>query len=211
MERNKTGSRVAVHRSRGGRARRRQPGPSRREPKYAVFLGAIVGLLLLAACGVVSPGPTVDAPTRLDASLDFEIELTQGAEGLSAGRRRFASLVGQGKPVVLNFWAGLCPPCRAEMPDFQYLHETYGERVLIVGLDVGPFVQLGTNEDGLRLLRQLGITYVAGTTADADVVRAYGIVGMPTTVFFAADGRRFTTHAGLMTRGQALSILEQIW
>ncbi len=211
MERNKVGPRVAVHRSNGGASSRRQARLSGRAPLCAALLGAFVGLVLLAACKAVSPGSAGDAPGLFDASLDFDIELTQGAQGFGVGRRRFASLVGQGKPVVLNFWAGLCPPCRAEMPDFQYLHETYGERILIVGLDVGPFVGLGTNEDGLRLLRQLGITYVAGTTTDANVVRAYGVVGMPTTVFFAADGKRFATHAGLITQARALSILEQIW
>lgn len=211
MKRNRATSGAAVHWSRRGQPSGRKPGLSRWGPMCAAFLGAVVGLLWLGACSAVSPEPTVDAPARLEASLDFDIEITQGAEGVVVGRRRFASLVGQGKPVVLNFWAGLCPPCRAEMPDLQRLHETYGERVTIVGLDVGPFVGLGTNEDGLRLLRQLGIAYVAGTTADADVVRAYGVVGMPTTVFFTADGRRSATHAGLMTRAQALTILERIW
>ena len=49
-----------------------------------------------------------------DAASDLAFTLYQGSEVLGEGKLTVDSL--QGKPLVLNFWAGLCPPCRAEMP-----------------------------------------------------------------------------------------------
>jgi thiol-disulfide isomerase/thioredoxin len=46
-------------------------------------------------------------------------------------------LLEQDKPVILNFWAGICPPCRVEMPDFQEVYGEYREEVLLCGADPG--------------------------------------------------------------------------
>ena len=54
----------------------------------------------------------------------------------------------RGRPIVLNFWAGLCPPCRAEMPNLQAFYEKFGDQVTLLGLDVGPFTGLGSNQNG---------------------------------------------------------------
>lgn len=179
-------------------------------------ISALTTLVLLLACtgqpaqtpNLPRPGVPPDRPPALDSALDFNIDVTQG---FSEKHIQFATLFQEGKPVILNFWAGNCPPCRAEMPDFQRVHELHGDRVLVFGLDVGPFTGLGSNQEGLRLLKQLGITYAAGTTSDANVVRAHRIAGMPTTVIFTADGRVYNKRTGLMTFGQILTSLSELW
>ena len=178
--------------------------------KLAILVAG-TSLLLLSACAAPVGEATRGAPLGFDPALDFPIIATQGLPVLEGSEAQFSTLFDQGKPIVLNFWAGNCPPCRAEMPDFQRIHEAYSDRVLIIGLDVGPFVGLGSHEDGLHLLRQLGVTYPAGTTSDANVVRAYTVSGMPTTAFFTAEGKLLTKRTGLVTSSQVLAILEQIW
>lgn len=123
---------------------------------------------------------------------------------------RFSDLFGRGKPLVLNFWAGACPPCRAEMPHFQEMYEIYKDRVFLVGLDVGPFVRLGTREDGQALVKELKITYPTGTTFDPEVVREYKVLGMPTTVFVKPNGEIFSNWTGLLTRDKLIELVEKL-
>jgi thiol-disulfide isomerase/thioredoxin len=141
---------------------------------------------------------------------DFQVQLYQGQEVLGGKDIQFSQLFAQGQPVVLNFFAGLCPPCRAEMPDFQAVSVQYQGRVLLFGLDIGPFVQLGSRKDGEALVKELRVTYPTGTTFDGKVVRAYQVLGMPTTVFLTPDGKVFRTWTGILTRAKMVELFEQL-
>ena len=128
---------------------------------------------LLFGLGLSSCATTPAAPT-----------LTHRVSG------KITSLDGlRGKVLVLNFWAGQCPPCRAEMPDFQRVYDRRRGDFLLLGIDVGAFVGLGDQNDARRLLRDLGIRYPTAATADARIVQDYRVLGMPTTVFIGRDGR----------------------
>ena len=133
---------------------------------------------------------------------DFEIIVYQGQDTLGGESIRLSELLAQGKPVVVNLWAGLCPVCRVEMPSLQDAFDEHGDSVLFVGVDIGPFVGLGTEKDGRALLNELGITFPAGTTPDATVVRNYNVLGTPTTLFFNPDGEVIRQWTGVLTPDQ---------
>jgi len=135
----------------------------------------------------------------------------QGEEAVGGSKIRLSQLWRQGKPVVLNYWAGLCPPCRAELPDFQRLYvERAKGKFTLIGVDIGPFVGLGSRDDGKALLRELKITFPAGTALVAAPIRAYGIVGMPTTVFIKPSGKIFKRYTGMLTRGQMNTLVDEL-
>ena len=117
---------------------------------------------------------------------DFEFSMFQGIEEVGFRNGNLARL--EGKPLVLNFWAGLCQPCRAEMPQFQLFYEEFKEDIQLVGIDIGIFTGLGSRSNAEELLRELGVTYPAGWTDDGSVPRKYGVTAMPTTVFISSDG-----------------------
>jgi len=137
-------------------------------------------------------GPAILAP-------DFELTLYQGADVLGGEQLNFSDLFTQRKPVVLNFWAGLCPPCRAEMPGFDSVYSELSDQFVLIGIDIGPFVGLGSRDEGRNLLRDLGLTYPAETTFATTVLADYRVRGMPTTVFLTAAGEIIQTQAGLMS------------
>ena len=112
----------------------------------------------------------------------------------------------KGTPIVLNFWARFCTPCWTEMPELQDFHEASGEKVLLLGIDVGQFTGLGSPKDASKLLESLGVTYPAGYTDEANVVRDYRIQAMPTTLFINGKGEVFRSWTGAIT----LSMVEAI-
>jgi thiol-disulfide isomerase/thioredoxin len=150
-----------------------------------------VALFLLLARSAQSPAPT-SAPT------DFTLVAYQGQDVLGGDQVRFSHVLGEGKPVVLNFFAGACAACSQEMPGLQRIADEYVNRVTFVGLDVGPFVGMGTHDDAMHLLKQLGIRYPAAYAVDTTPLALY-VQGMPTTVVFDAKGRVVTKVTGTVT------------
>ena len=117
---------------------------------------------------------------------DFEFSMFQGIEEVGFRDGNLARL--EGKPLALNFWAGLCPPCRAEMPRFQVFYEEFKGQIQLVGIDIGVFTGLGSRNDADGFLRELGVTYPAGWTEDGSGPRKFGVTAMPTTVFISSEG-----------------------
>ena len=90
----------------------------------------------------------------------------------------------RGHPVVINFWASWCAPCRAEMPMLVKASHAYAARgVVVLGLDVDD-----TPQDARRFLVDYGVDYPIVTVPNDRLPRAYGVIGLPTTVFVDAAG-----------------------
>ena len=186
---------------------------------------AATGLLFLVACGGAAspgsggspapvptsePGPTIGRPqaAAVNVPRDFQWQAYSGEAALGAKELKFSQVFAKGQPVVLNFFAGLCPPCRAEMPDLQSLSVQFEDRVLLLGVDIGPFVGLGSRDSGRALVKELGVTYPTGTTTDGRVAQAYRVLGMPTTVFLTPEGKVFKTWSGLLTKSKMVELTE---
>ncbi len=169
-------------------AARRRPGFILPPPRVLLAAVAAVAALVVAGCAVPAE-PKQPVP-------DFTIILYQGEAELGATEIRMSDL--RGAPVVLNFWAGLCPPCRAEMPEFQEFRNDFAGRVTLVGVDLGQFLNLGSKENASKLLEELGVTYAAGYTDDDQVVQSYRVLGLPTTVFITANGELHKKWDGVL-------------
>jgi thiol-disulfide isomerase/thioredoxin len=143
-----------------------------------------------------------------DAIYDFDINFYQGQDIVGGDVVPVSGL--QGQPVVLNFWAGLCPPCRAEMPEFQSFADAYADRALVVGVDLGQFFSLGSQDDATRLLNELSVTYPAGYTDDGNLARELEILGLPATFFINADGSVHRQWQGPLNEGKLAEITDEM-
>ena len=130
----------------------------------------------------------------------FALIAYQGAEQLGGTSVEFADVKAHaaGKPIVLNFWGGTCPPCRAEMPGFQNVYERHADDILMLGVDVGPFLGLGTRSSARQLLDELGITYPTAYASDRDPIAQFGITGLPSTYFFDGNGNLVSSRGGFI-------------
>ncbi len=141
---------------------------------------------------------------------DFTWEHYAPSESLGRMSMKLTDILAIGKPVVLNFWAGLCPPCRREMPEFQEAWEEFKDRVILFGVDVGPFVNLGSNDDAVKLMSELGVTYPLGTTFNNKVLIEYRILGMPATVFITPRGTIVRTWNGVLDKNGLLDLVAEL-
>ena len=90
-----------------------------------------------------------------------------------------------GKPLVLNFWASWCGPCKSEMPAFQQAYEREdGVQFLLVNMTGGR----ETQADAEALLAQEGYTFPVLFDLDLDAAMTYGVTALPTTYFLDAEG-----------------------
>lgn len=96
-----------------------------------------------------------------------------------------------GKPVVLNFWASWCVPCRAEAPTLAQAARRFRGRVHFVGVNV-----LDEIEEARRFAEQFGLPFPSVVDDDGSLLRAYRVVGLPTTVFVTPSGIIREVHAG---------------
>ena len=141
---------------------------------------------------------------------DFTWEHYAPSDSLGSMSMTLTDILAIGKPVVLNFWAGLCPPCRREMPEFQEAYEEFKDRVILFGVDVGPFVNLGSTEDAVNLMSELGITYPLGTTFNNKILIEYRILGMPATVFITPRGTVVRTWNGVLDKNGLLDLVVEL-
>jgi cytochrome c biogenesis protein CcmG, thiol:disulfide interchange protein DsbE len=89
----------------------------------------------------------------------------------------------RGTPVVLNFWATWCDPCRRELPALQATAASYGEQVVILGIDEGEAASTVA-----EFIPQFGLTYPILLDEEFTVGDLYNVRGMPTTFFIDGEG-----------------------
>ena len=111
----------------------------------------------------------------------------------------------RGRPVVLNWFATWCGPCRAEIPDFQAAYEALGGAVVFLGVNLEE-----SAGDAAGMLDEFGATYPALLDAEGDVALHYRLPGMPTTFFIDADGVLRAWGAGLIVEETLVAELAKL-
>jgi len=149
---------------------------------FLVFSFCIGGIFFLSRC---SKGEkelsSVLAP-------DFTLQTLDGQD-LTLSQLR-------GKVVLLDFWATWCGPCRESIPHLVQLHKNYRER----GFELlGMNVDKGDKEAVRRFVQSMDIPYPVVTTPE-DVVRSYGVTGIPVTVLLDKQGKIRERFVGFNSR-----------
>lgn len=133
--------------------------------------------------------PPLPASARGEgAAPDFALELFDGSRFALA-----AHLRDDGRPVILNFWASWCPPCRDEMPDLEAAAAAHPE-VLILGVAI--------DDDPLAaeaFVEETGITYPTGIDETGRVGRLYPSPALPSTFVITGEGKVVETVFGRLS------------
>ena len=182
---------------------------TRRLPLSAVIAATAIALVAALATFAVLDGD--DDGDRGSAAADGaggQVDLSPaGALPASVAEVRLASLgegsegaLGDlltGKPVIVNFFASWCAPCVEEMPAFERVHRSVGDRVTIIGM-----ANSDTVEKANATVEATGVTYTTFGDPQADAISYFGGLQMPTTVFIDATGRVVEVNNGQLTEAE---------
>jgi len=100
-----------------------------------------------------------------------------------------------GKPLVINFWASWCPPCKSEMPDFQEVYLEKGEDVTFMMINMTDGGR-ETLETAKSFIEDQEYTFPVYFDTQQSAAQAYGISSIPTTIFIDSTGRIIAGSTG---------------
>ena len=104
----------------------------------------------------------------------------------------------KGRPVVVNFWASWCIPCREEAPLLERAYREYrDDGVIFLGVNIKD-----ARGDAQDFIEEFGITYPNVRDVDQQLTRPFGVIGLPETFFLDHDWTFFGTIKGDQTAEQ---------
>jgi thiol-disulfide isomerase/thioredoxin len=167
---------------------------------------SVAAALLVAAIAVVSVAGngTGAAPRTLPTAKNFTLS-ELGHPGRNVSLAAFA-----GRPVIVNFFASWCPPCKRETPLLARFYRASGERTAMIGVDSGD-----QNGPALRFVRAAGVRYPVGfDPLPAAATISYGVLGLPQT-FFLNDRhqivKRVVGQVTMKTLSEGVVLMDKGW
>ena len=113
----------------------------------------------------------------------------------------------RGKPVVVNFFASWCGPCKMEMPYFDEFYHQYGDQVTFMMVNLCAFGN-DTKENAKAMVENGGWTFPVYFDSDGDAAYKYAIRSMPTTIFVSPEGELKGRHTGVISRADLEKTLQ---
>lgn len=139
------------------------------------------------------------APVAGHPAPDFELPTLDG-ETLSLSDFK-------GKPVLVNFWATWCAPCRAEFPDFQETFINNSDNLMIIGVNNTSADQVDLVDD---FVAEMGVTFPIVLDESGEIIKTYRVLGLPTTIFIDRNGVVNEVFTGPINRAYIESKLSEL-
>ena len=109
-----------------------------------------------------------------------------------------------GEPVVVNFFASWCAPCRAELPDFEQVHQETKDQVTFLG------VSHDISQDSWQdFVEQTDISFQTVYQPDQLIWTDLKAFSLPATAFIGADGKVKHLHSGVLDQSQLTSLIAE--
>ncbi|PWK14475.1 TlpA family protein disulfide reductase [Tumebacillus permanentifrigoris] len=172
----------------------------------------LVGVIALAL-GTVGCGPSATQGTLIQT--DGVARATTAVPGMVSPNFSLLDYEGKrhqvgdylGKPVLLNFWASWCGPCRQELPDLAQASHDFADSVQIVGVNLA---EQDAPDVSRELLKRYKVAYPNLLDTEGSVASAYGIMVIPTTFLLDRKGKVVEKIQGPLTRDRIETLLKKV-
>jgi cytochrome c biogenesis protein CcmG/thiol:disulfide interchange protein DsbE len=175
----------------------------------ALLVGGFIALLVvgLTARGVDTSIDSAIAKGELKEAPDFTLPVLAYGDAVGKQEGEVLSLSElRGRPVVLNFWASWCDPCKREAPILEGAWRAgRSQGAVVLGLDVQDL-----SGNAKAFIEKYGQTYPHVRDKTDDTYRAYGLTGVPETFFIDRAGRVRVHWVGEINAEQVTQGLELI-
>lgn len=160
-------------------ATKRRSSPARRLLAFAVVVGFAAGLTALLAYGLANRAAPTGRSGETRVGNPAPPILLALYDGGFISPREYG-----GKPLVVNFWASWCGPCRQEAALLERMSREYATRgVVFIGVNIQD------EESAARAyLSEFGVTYPNGADVGGATTVDYGVIGIPVTFFVNREG-----------------------
>jgi len=145
-----------------------------------------------------------------DAAADKQMAPDFSMLDMDGNNLQLSDLIANGKPIVLNFWASWCPPCKSEMPEFNKVYLEMGDKVQFVMLDLVDGRQ-ETIQSGTKYIRDNKFVFPVFFDTKQEGAYSYGIRSIPTTLFIDRDGYVVTGVQGAINEKTLRMGIEMIY
>ena len=168
-------------------------------------LAGLVVLVLIAVIGYLfaekqqssaqSAIPVASRATGQSAALPLAGHMAPNFTLTDLQGRTVSLLSLRGRPVVINFFASWCPPCKMETPDLVNMYQQYGEKVQFLAVNMAPDDTLSRVQE---YVRAFGVPYPVLLDSSGAVEATYGVIDIPTSFFIDSKGVIMSRVVGFM-------------
>lgn len=159
--------------------------------------GLLGGMILLSGNQRVAANREQQIPQKGQKFPDLVLE------SLDGDRIAFSSFAG--KPIVINFWASWCEPCKEEMPLFEAVYRQQNADVMVLGVNYNEPANVIR-----RFIEERQITFPILLDMDGKVAERFQVFGFPTTYFVDGEGVLRAAHVGQLNEALLNSYLREI-
>ncbi len=202
-----------------------QPRDRKQNGRNTIVLLALMGILIVAgiliypklakdyvpeeAGKTAAPAASAQPTATVSASPTPAAELAPDFTVTNASGEEVSLSDNFGKPIIVNFWATWCGPCREELPYFNAASQKYGDSVtfMMVNLTDGS----RDTEEGVKaFIEKQGYAFPVYFDLELMAADAYGIRSIPTTVIIDESGAIVDMHLGTLSEAQVQSMVDML-
>ncbi len=173
--------------------------------KYKFLIALIIFAVVLGTAAIIltksieTNNEQIKEPTQTSEDSEDKKDLAPDFQMIDRNGNKVKLSDMRGKPVVLNFWASWCGPCKSEMPDFEEAYKEYGDSIIFMMVNLTD----GNNETvetATAYVDGQGYTFPLYFDSENNGAAAYGVTSIPVTYFIDAEGYLVAYGRGAMDR-----------